>query len=103
MFPKAFKKLDDRVLIILVVGAIIFVCSSYAGMREGFAGIRTVGPAPGEVFTAPHRLECVAGAGPYGQYSKALTPGGFCDLQSKVRSSHDYKIEDGGPYGAPLA
>ena len=72
--------------------------------KEGFAAIRTAGGlAPREVFNAKHSLECVAGAGPYGQYSKALTPGGYCDLQSKVRSSHDYKIEDGGPYGAPLA
>jgi hypothetical protein len=101
MFLKALKKLDNRVLILLVVG-VIFMLSKCGG-REGFADIRTAGPAPSEVFTAPHKLECVAGAGPYGQYSKALTPGGFCDLQGKVRASHDYKIEDGGPYGAPLA
>ena len=102
MFPKnfSFKKLDSRVLIVLVVCA-IYALSRY-NSREGFADIRTAGPAPSEVFTAPHKLECVAGAGPYGQYSKALTPGGFCDLQGKVRASHDYKIED-GPYGAPLA
>jgi hypothetical protein len=101
MFLKALKKLDDRVKILLVVVAIMLLCKY--GKREGFADIRTAGPAPSEVFTAPHKLECVAGAGPYGQYSKALTPGGFCDLQGKVRESHDYKIEEGGPYGAPLA
>ena len=100
MFLNTLKKIDDRVIIAGLVIAII-LCT-YGG-REGFAAIRTAGPAPSEVFTAPHKLECVAGAGPYGQYSKALTPGGFCDLQGKVRASHDYKIEEGGPYGAPLA
>jgi len=101
MFLKNLKKLDNRVIILLIVGAIFMLCK--CSSREGFANINAVGPAPSEVFTAPHKLECVAGAGPYGQYSKALTPGGFCDLQSKVRASHDYKIDEGGPYGAPLA
>tara|TARA_B100001093_G_scaffold288532_1_gene275611 strand:+ start:341 stop:646 length:306 start_codon:yes stop_codon:yes gene_type:complete len=101
MFLKNLKKLDNRVLIVLVVCAIYALCKY--NIREGFAPINTIGPAPSEVFTAPHKLECVAGAGPYGQYSKALTPGGFCDLQGKVRASHDYKIDEGGPYGAPLA
>lgn len=101
MFLKNLKKLDNRVIILLIVGAIFMLCK--CSNKEGFASINTVGPAPSEVFTAPHKLECVAGAGPYGQYSKALTPGGFCDLQSKVRASHDYKIDEGGPYGAPLA
>ena len=100
MFLKTLKKLDDRVLILIVVGLIFLMCAS---KKEGFADISTAGPVPSEGFTAPHKLECVAGAGSYGYYSKALTPGGFCDLQSKVRSSHDYKIDEGGPYGAPLA
>lgn len=100
MILNALKKIDDRVIIAGLVIAIFFCV--YGG-KEGFASISTAGPAPSEVFTAPHKLECVAGAGPYGQYSKALTPGGFCDLQGKIRASHDYTIEEGGPYGAPLA
>tara|TARA_B110000285_G_scaffold233647_1_gene308067 strand:- start:8201 stop:8503 length:303 start_codon:yes stop_codon:yes gene_type:complete len=100
MFVNTLKKIDDRALILVL--ASILVIMSTLPRSEGFANINTAGPAPREVFTAPHKLECVAGAGPYGYYSKSLTPGGFCDLQSKVRASHSYTIEE-GPYGVPLA
>ena len=57
-------------------------------------GKLTGGMEPRDVFdNASYSEECVAGAATEdGGYSKDLTPGGFCDLQKKVRASHEYKL-----------
>ena len=102
MFLKALGNTKNSTLIFILLAGIFLM--SKCGRREGFSPVNTTGMAPREVFAASHKLECVAGTGPYGYYSKALTPGGFCGLQDRVNQASGYKIEDeGSPYGGRLA
>ena len=51
---------------------------------------------PQSIFDLPYKLECVPGPTPEGSnYTKSLTPGGFCGAGQWVANQANYKITGG--------
>lgn len=90
-------KIRPEFVLFALIVAVWFMCSRKSGFRE----ISIEGPEV-DLFSTDYSLECVPGPQPTaGAYTRGLSPGGYCDMQKKVRQAADYKIVGG--FGEDLA
>ena len=92
-----FQKIRVRDISFVVVGILLaYLYKCTMAKRSGYAPLVVEGDHP-DIFASKYDISCVPGPqATAGTYTRNLTPGGYCDLDAKVRDAAGaYKIVGG--------